>query len=296
MKNKVFDPEKSFFELPIVIWTFSIIVGFAIITAIFITYSSSLSLNTSYTGFNQFVTFFKVPLGILASAIPIVAVYATNHRSEQTKKQIEIANSQNNFINHFKHIEEFEKYVHSHFSKSLTQLYSPRKTYQKLFPNSHKGDFTLSEELMSNIESASQNIVTCLIEINKDNINSISDPEVLFSEIETKAEKLLYSLDVSYTSDWGAKYEYGEFGGKSDMYVSSKLWFKELQSHFDTILQILNFSLNQKLPSNFNALVSIKAEELPDIKNLFNDKEALINFLEDKVCLWDRIRNFELLD
>ena len=266
MKEKVFNPEKSFFELSIVRWSFFIIISLSLLATAAIIINNTLIFDFTYTGFNQFISIFKVPIGILAAAIPIVAVYATNHRSEQTKKQIEIANSQNNFINHFKHIEEFEKYIDSHFHEPVTQLTSARKTYNKLFPNSREGNFTLSEGILNKIEEDSQEIVTCLIEVNESNINSISDPEVIFTEVERKAEMLLNDLGVFYKSNWGAKYESGE-NSEGYGYTSSKLWFVELQRHFDAILQILNFNRNQKLPTNFNALVSIKVEGIPDIKN-----------------------------
>lgn len=222
----------------------------SVVSTISIVYISELKFDGSYRGFNQFIEYFRFPIAVLATSIPLGAIYATNHRSEQTKKQIVTTNVQNNFINYYKHIEEFEKYASNHFENHGTHLISARETYNKLFTNSKNGDYTLSNTIVNEIEQRTEEIVTCLIEINKENIESIHCPEELFKEIEQKAEKALELLGISYVCDWGSievqtnpadPYE-------SDSYTSSQLWLIELNNHFKIIFHLFSFNLPKELP------------------------------------------------
>lgn len=142
VRKTSFDPETSFFDLTIVKLTASIFFGVAICSYGLITWHSGLWLqfDFSYKGFNFWIECYRFPLAVLAMLIPIGAVFAANHRSEQTKKQIEETKrqveetrKQNVFSNYYKHLEEFQKYS----DKSLNRL------SQK---DSHKH---LSSDLMS---------------------------------------------------------------------------------------------------------------------------------------------------
>jgi len=99
-----FDPSKSLFELKVFWFTVIFIIILALFPTFTIMLNNSLVCDLSADGWNYFVSAFKVPLGILALLIPVGALLAANHRSEQTKKQIEEANAQNIFANHYKHI------------------------------------------------------------------------------------------------------------------------------------------------------------------------------------------------
>ncbi|EJG1583068.1 hypothetical protein CIF45_RS22770, partial [Vibrio parahaemolyticus] len=111
MTSKYFNPHKSFISLP-ALWGVVVALSlFSLVLAFIIVANSELDVDLSFTGFNNFLTVFRVPLGILALIIPIVALLAANHRSEQTKEQIRVTNQQNNFANYYKHIEEYEKYA-----------------------------------------------------------------------------------------------------------------------------------------------------------------------------------------
>ncbi|ARC91207.1 hypothetical protein B6A42_02290 [Vibrio coralliilyticus] len=113
MSTKHFDPNKSFFELPIVIGTLVAFSLAATTLIVVIILKSDLlgQFDLSYVGFNNLFKYFKFPLAILALLIPIGAIFAANHRSEQTKHQIKITESQNLFNGYYKHLEEFEKYA-----------------------------------------------------------------------------------------------------------------------------------------------------------------------------------------
>lgn len=147
-KKQMFDPHLSFFELPIVRVTTIIIVAFIVIVSIVIFFISKPSWDPSYKGFNHFFTVFKFPLygvGFLAS---ILALYATNHRSEQSKENMRLTREQNIFSNYYKHLEEFGKYVekisNTHKDKNLDILAieikcDVRKSHQMFYVNAFEG-------------------------------------------------------------------------------------------------------------------------------------------------------------
>ncbi|SQD77856.1 hypothetical protein [Moritella yayanosii] len=83
MKLNMFNPEKSFLHLRIVwlaIFCLLMITGIVSLTII---YYTPLVWDLSSNGFNSFISVFRFPLGILTLIIPIVALLAANHRSEQ---------------------------------------------------------------------------------------------------------------------------------------------------------------------------------------------------------------------
>jgi hypothetical protein len=149
--NFDFSPEKSLFSLSIVRWCAAISFGIAAtIFFIIIFHMRNFPFDFSGQGFNNFAEFYKVPAAFLAIGLTLVGICAANHRSEQTKKQIEktttqieltnnqieLTKSQNNFSNYYKHIEEFEKYCGDHTDfKTIT--FQPRKLHRLLFPNSN---------------------------------------------------------------------------------------------------------------------------------------------------------------
>lgn len=152
-----FDPKKSFFELRVVwlsFWTLTLI---AVFLGIWIAVKSDLTLDPSFNGFNFFLSAFRFPLGILAMIIPIIAVLAANHRSEQTKEQIRLTNIQNTFSNHYKHIEEFNKFVEGLEIADIDEIRT-RRVHKKIFPLSHKGSHSIDSKLIHEFAKTCKNI------------------------------------------------------------------------------------------------------------------------------------------
>lgn len=56
---------------------------------------------------NYLYELFKIPLWILATALPLTGLVAAYHRSVQSARQIEETIKNNNFANYYKHIEKF---------------------------------------------------------------------------------------------------------------------------------------------------------------------------------------------
>lgn len=148
----VFDAEKSFFSLSVVRSSAAGLVGVALVSAATIYVNSDVQVDLSYHGFNKLIEIYKFPLGVLALLIPVIAVLGVNHRSEQTRVQIEITSSQNNFSNHFKHLEEFIKYYDAHLDGMVTGL-SPRELHLRLFPGSRIGNYSINEEIGESIKT-----------------------------------------------------------------------------------------------------------------------------------------------
>ena len=153
MKNKLrFDPQKSLIELKVLWLVVGVFISLATIAALVVSSNSQLNPDYSYVGFNYALVVYRVPLAILALIIPIVALLAANHRSEQTKEQIRVANEQNSFSNYYKLIEEFEKYLNKIWNSEL-HTSSPRKLHKVLFPNARFGDFSVPSIVWDNFNS-----------------------------------------------------------------------------------------------------------------------------------------------
>lgn len=117
--------------------------------------------------YKSFIEAFELPIGVFAVAIPLTALAAAAHRSSQTKRQIELQNSQNVFSNYYKHLEEFVKFCEaknpppqdlsttseglSITAKTINQHmraqhreYDYRALHSKLFPLARRGDLNIS--------------------------------------------------------------------------------------------------------------------------------------------------------
>ncbi|WP_404466222.1 hypothetical protein LG331_08015 [Vreelandella aquamarina] len=126
--------EKSLFQLKR-LWILILMVLFlsgSVAAHIFL--SSDLTYVPGYMGVNGLLEVFKVPLGILALLFPVVALVSASHRSEQTKKQIIISESQNSFANYYKHVEEFEKITLLLEKRFNLEYINHRELYFILFP------------------------------------------------------------------------------------------------------------------------------------------------------------------
>lgn len=156
MTSKYFDPLKSFLHLKVVWGAIIFLAVLALVASIFIISNTRLICDPSAKGFNNFLSLFRFPLGMLGMIIPIVALLAANHRSEQTKEQIRVTGLQNNFSNYYKHMEEFCKYFESRNKPGIHSL-NTRYIHGKIYPKLQQtGDFSICNELLRLIESVSQ--------------------------------------------------------------------------------------------------------------------------------------------
>ncbi|MGC9401350.1 hypothetical protein ACP43V_02790 [Vibrio genomosp. F10 str. 9ZC157] len=174
MKAEWFDPHKSFLSLKIVWVMVSILLAMSISSASVILVHSDLESDFSYSGFNYFISVFKFPLAIAALIIPIVALLAANHRSEQTKEQIRVTNSQNVFSNYYKHIEEFTKYLEVRVEKSVDLRFA----HNNLYPNASHGDYNISSQVIA-LLSELDNVISEVLEHYPTDINMPIDADLM---------------------------------------------------------------------------------------------------------------------
>lgn len=177
--NIDFSPSKSLFALPVVRWSAGFFAALAMLSFVAIAINNRhYPFDFSGQGFNQFAIYFKVPTGFLAIGFTLVGLCAANHRSEQSKEQMALTANQNIFTNHYKHLEEFEKYCKARYEHIQTELRKDqesrakhkwliaesswpdahiiptryRAVYGKIFPDSKSGDFAISNEYLGEIE------------------------------------------------------------------------------------------------------------------------------------------------
>jgi hypothetical protein len=151
-----FHPETAFFDLPIIRLSLSIalIIIFGLVLTISVV--DWRKPDWSADGFNELIIMFKLPIGLLAFFAALLALFATNHRSEQsrrsmelTQKSIEASGEQNRFANYYKHLEEFTKYLDFTIKKNQTNpvSVSERGLHQLFFPNAKAGDLSQPLEI-----------------------------------------------------------------------------------------------------------------------------------------------------
>tara|TARA_R110002072_G_scaffold12295_3_gene53565 strand:- start:2479 stop:3345 length:867 start_codon:yes stop_codon:yes gene_type:complete len=151
----LFNPEKSLLSLNVVRLTILFVAGLAAIISWTIVESEQLYLHrwdTSSDGWNQFVRTFQVPLGLIAFLIPILAFFAANHRSEQTKEQIIRTTSSSNFSNFLAHRTELEKEIRSILGGAgKLVVENEKQLYETLYPRAREGDLSLNEDLRDSL-------------------------------------------------------------------------------------------------------------------------------------------------
>lgn len=297
MTKKLFDPEKAFFQLPIVWGTVVLFVTVAIILTAIILTNSSLKIDLSYTGFNLWITIHKLPLAILALLIPVIAVLAANHRSEQTKESISLTKSQNRFSNYYKHLEEFTKYTTKLEEKYAGLKINTRKLHGHLFKDSRIGNYLIPEEISINLQKELQKVVTLLNKISKAS-----------HEISTETIDDIKNINISSISKTAATYNKpGPQFQRNDKETQDRLAeYRKNQnesireillnklSHLQQFDEILLFETEQYVNINNSELISeairISAKISAD-RNLTNHN----NYTTPALFPNDEIKNVEIL-
>lgn len=162
-ENKLFTPKKSFFELPIVIWTGIGVLLLVAIISFIIWFYGDYGLCGTGECFNIFVSEFKFPLALLTLLIPIGAIYAAQHRSELTIAQIKATEDHNNFMNHYKHIEEFEKFIDNKNLKN--NIKDTRALHNTLFPECRNGMLTTPKNIHDDLLKCFISIYKALVSL-----------------------------------------------------------------------------------------------------------------------------------
>lgn len=178
-KRLMFDPEKSFFSLPIVWFTVGITVLFSGLVCFLIVLNDNLAFDLTSKGFNYAIVIFKVPLGILALLIPIVALLAGNHRSEQTAHHMSVLRSQNNFQNYRQHRDDFKQYCADVAGDRFCTIDNPNKYHSDLFPKAKDGDLTPDDQALRILSEFGNELLTLFLHFKS------GDPQSYMKQLKT---------------------------------------------------------------------------------------------------------------
>lgn len=127
-----------------------VVIGAALlgVTAYF---NSNYSACFSSDCINNFFTLYKIPLSIMGIGVPLSAIAAAIHRSEETSLQIRTSQhqldetlKQNKFNNYIKHKEEFLELLEKIGLFCSCKFNDPLHLYKQIFPNNnyHNISFT----------------------------------------------------------------------------------------------------------------------------------------------------------
>ena len=247
-------PDERFFSLPlvkVVLWGFGS--AFAFTVAIGIKTAVTLQADWSSTGINHLVfDLFKSPIAIIGFGLPILGLIGLNHRSEQTKQQILLSESQNNFTNYYKHIEEFEKYLSNSIGANgwFKDSAHRRQLHHKLFPEASQGNFELCHNFLKKMENQSEQL--------KEEIESyaVLDPEKANYQTQEGMISNLRRLVGLFNLDEEEITRFNRNGTLNDEYLEA-IW-----NYLSMANSILSFhpkyEENEKLLSTLITLATIK--------------------------------------
>jgi hypothetical protein len=157
---------------------------------------TSLEWDLSCEGANLFIEIFKVPLGALALIFPLVALVASNHRSQQSAKIIAMQNAQNIFANHYTHIEKLEEHCRKLdiYKSTFLKDYNPRILHSVIYPKSKSGDFSLNADFLDKFKEMHLNLYNLAVDItNKlSNTDCIDESHNMFNEFIKKGFKFSF--------------------------------------------------------------------------------------------------------
>ncbi|MCA2465994.1 MULTISPECIES: hypothetical protein [Vibrio] len=213
-----------------------------------------------------FLDAMKVPGSILAFYLAVLGLIGANHRSEQTKKQIEEARVQNDFANYYKHKEEFLKHVED-IAEGYYFIPAQRvRIHHWFFPNSRHQKFQINPECTHSLDSyisAFAGYISVLVEESSYQ-GALNSLENLHKEIETK-----FSMKSTYNGDFKCSLSRNT-GWDSDFsdYVKQ---FVDVFKRIDTLFQ---FDQDYEPSEKMGYLLDFSAT-WPKVDTLdFNDLEA----------------------
>lgn len=288
--DRLFDPNRSFFSLPIVRWTFAIVVVCAGLAFLAIIASTNLVLDLSSNGFNGFLSIFRFPLGVIALLIPVMAIYATNHRSVQQKQQIQLAGAHNDFSNYYKHVEEFQKhYLELWFDFEFLTMrpgLRPKNFHRLFYKNARSGDYQVDKEFY-------EKQLDCLISIIDElsMVDSSDDPAERYGHYIRAKNSIRNFCSNMYLNYWGQAVE----DGTNQIFSHCKLYGSEpikeaigaLQEGIHFFIYLAQFAHEPRYSRHFPVIT------LLDTNTLFGDAYLGHNELTGKLGFEDAFQKFD---
>ena len=220
--------------------------GIALISSVLIVINTSLDWKFDAEGFNTFLSTLSFPLKFIAGYAAAVGFISLNHKAEQTKRQIELTEENQKFINYFKHRDEFVKHC-ADYQGTLNPLPASdaRKYHEQLFPESRNGDFNFNQHIIENVYSEYlfllDKIVSYLSALEKEDTTNLMP---LHEEITNCYRYQIYAL-IRFSSSNMTRREY-EFKQDSALKDISA-YHDVLLSCFDYLKYLISFTDNSNL-------------------------------------------------
>lgn len=267
--ESLFDARTNFFDLRIVRRTIYTLSVTAFTCMAIIIYTSELHLDLTYKGFNNFVEIFKVPISIFALNIPLVAILAAFHKSEQTRVQIRLSESQNVFANYYKHREEFIKHIEGYKHKSNNFTCDSKRLYNKIYPNSMSGDYSIDDKVVVNLNLYFDRLIKpkdFFLPIEHDD----SFPNKISNLLNYSREKLDIRYDYFYASGIDFSISYSLLHDVEGEFCKAiGIWSLQLD-YYDFVRHILSFDSSSKMESEFlNFLNDSRLEYFKNLRDEF---------------------------
>lgn len=292
-----------------------------------------LPFNFTASGFNYFTDQFKVPAALLAIGFTLVGLCAANHRSEQTKKQIERTSSQialtnnqitltreqNIFANHYKHLEEFEKFLKILHEKEVANLERSKEYYKKnkifaplaetaklgphmdqeryrdiykaIYPQSKFGNFESSSDYRNSLHDFTCEVLSIFSEILTTNPLLLSNNILRLNEIIADFKDSKF-INIDHQTSTAVKIQditinvpYGNF----------KFIFEEAFEAATLINRILSFDVDYNEPEEIKKILNLVAgDHLPDLEaEEYDEKSSIFRMKGRKIDKEDIAKLFK---
>ncbi|USD99046.1 hypothetical protein JKJ11_08585 [Vibrio sp. SCSIO 43133] len=207
-----------------------------------------VSFNFGIDGWVTFLRLYEFPAKVGAAYLAVIGLIGLNHRSGQTKQQIDISNrqiqlasrqielgsEQNRFMNYFKHLEEFDKYVVKLKSNIKCSGVDVRLAHHAIFPNcmGEANYYAPRETLKHLCKSVANNISLILTYYNE-----------VSGENEKKAyQKTLNGLKtISKLTGEVGDVKIPNYKDQGDNFENSKALVRALVGKFSTLIELLIF-------------------------------------------------------
>ncbi|QBM19143.1 hypothetical protein MARI_32860 [Marinobacter sp. JH2] len=185
--------EKELIKTPEFLCAIAVPLTLAGIVTTTISANGDLNICFHYECFNNLLTYFKVPLGIASLSIPLGALAAAQHRSQQTLHQINLQRAQNNLTGYFTHKENFSELCSKLFTGKI--ICDADVLHENLFPYANQGNYNLADRKELTVINQE------LLFIEQKLLNYIKGDEPEHPDSEVKSLKInLKSLGVELDS------------------------------------------------------------------------------------------------
>ncbi|MCW8833918.1 MAG: hypothetical protein OQK09_00645 [Colwellia sp.] len=213
--------EKSLFQLKSFRYALWLPISIAFLISVYIILTSNLVYKTGFVGLNNLWDIFKVPLAVLSLAFPSVALVTANHRSIQSKRQIQLTASQNTLKNFYDSINDFERYLDSFAFQDCFIYTNKRVLYKKFFPENSPihVETTIDKKTISNIKDFYQNNINNIMQEMSE--AKYLDSKAMFITFPDQIIADLYKrLQGNWLVNFGIEVKNDAFG-KSDSVIKS---------------------------------------------------------------------------